>query len=207
LTKARRLSRLLAIGAACAALVMHPRAAQAKTSLDEAMAPDPFIKVNRLLFYVGGAIDFVLIRPAAMTYGRVMPRAVRTGLANAFSNMGEPTVAINDMLQGRGAAAARALARFAGNSTLGLAGLFDIATRAGLSHHANDFGVTLATYGVRSGPYVFVPVLGPATVRDLAGQLVDLGLNPLTYLHYPQSTAVGYGRAIGTGLEDRDASD
>ncbi|WP_158912536.1 VacJ family lipoprotein [Caulobacter sp. S45] len=181
--------------------------AAAKTALDEASAPDRFEKVNRVVFYANGALDFIVIRPAAMTYKRVTPRPIRTGLRNAFSNMGEPTVAINDVLQGHGKKAVRTVGRFAMNSTVGVAGLFDVAQGAGLKHHDNDFGITLAHHGVRSGPYLFLPVLGPATVRDAAGFAITIGIDPFTYLRFPQSTPVIVSRIVETALDERATED
>lgn len=196
-----------AVVAGCVFLTASGQGVQAKTRLDEANAPDPLSKINRVLFYADGVLDFFLIRPAAMTYRRLTPRPIRTGVWHAMSNLGEPSIAINDLLQGHGVTAAKTVARFIGNTSLGLGGFFDVAARAGLRRHANDGGVTLAKYGVSSGPYIFIPILGPGTARDFVGQIMDIGLNPLTYLHYPQSTAVGTGRTISDGLEDRAAAD
>ncbi len=198
----------LLVAASFAALTMSAQsAAAAVMPRDEANAPDPYEKVNRVLFYANGALDFLVIRPAAITYKRVMPRFIRTGLHNAFSNMSEPTILFNDALQGHGKKAGRTLGRFAINSTLGLAGLVDVASTSGLRHHDNDFGITLARYGVKAGPYVFLPILGPATVRDGVGYLVTIGLDPFTYVRFPYSSPVFIGRTVGTGLDQRAAAD
>jgi phospholipid-binding lipoprotein MlaA len=189
---------LLALGAA---------PASAKTATDEATAKDPFEKVNRGLFMANGALDVVVVRPASMTYKRVMPRLIRTGLRNAFSNMGEPTVAMNDILQGHGKKAVITIKRLAVNSTIGLGGLFDVAGKNGLPHHDNDFGITLAKRGIPAGPYVFLPVLGPATTRDAVGYLLAIGLDPFTYLRYPGSAPIEYGRFVGTVFEQRADAD
>ena len=202
----RRRSALTAVlGVAGCALITS--AAAAKTALDEASAKDPYERLNRVFFYANGALDFLVIRPAAITFKRTAPRPLREGLANAFSNMGEPTVAINDVLQGHGKAASHTVARFIANSTLGVAGLFDVAAANGLPHHDNDFGITLARRGVSSGPYLIVPVLGPATLRDAFGELGELLIDPFTYLRYPQSTAVGVARGVDIGLDQRAAED
>jgi phospholipid-binding lipoprotein MlaA len=156
-----------------------------------------------VIFYANGALDFVLIRPAAMSYRRLTPRPLRTGLNNAFSNMGEPTVAVNDVLQGHGKKAVRTVGRFAMNSTVGVAGLFDVAHRAGLAHHDNDFGITLAHYGVRAGPYLVLPILGPSTLRDAVGYGANIAIDPFTYIRYPQSTAVTVARAVDVALVER----
>ncbi len=195
----------LALPLAAALLAAGP--AGAATMHDEATAKDPFEKVNRGLFFVNGGLDIVLIRPAAMTYRRVMPRLIRTGLHNAFSNMGEPTVAMNDILQGHGKNAVHTVARLAENSTIGLGGLFDVASKTGLPHHDNDFGITLAKRGVPAGPYLFLPVLGPATTRDAVGYVLTIGLDPFTYIRYPGSSPIDYGRFVGTVFEQRAAAD
>ncbi|MGC1300813.1 MAG: VacJ family lipoprotein [Caulobacteraceae bacterium] len=196
---------LIAGGLASVWLLAGP--AIAATATDEATAPDRFEKVNRVVFYANGALDFIVIRPAAMTYKRLAPRPIRTGLRNAFSNMGEPTIALNDALQGHGKKAVRTVGRFAVNSTAGVAGLFDVAHGVGLDHHDNDFGITLARHGVVSGPYLFLPVLGPATVRDAAGYAINIAIDPFTYLRFQQSTAVTVARQVETALNERAEED
>jgi phospholipid-binding lipoprotein MlaA len=116
-----------------------------------------------------------------MAYTHVVPKPVRTGLRNAFDNIGEVRVFANDMLQFRPKQAGWTLLRFATNTTFGVAGLFDVATGAGVPHHDNDFGLTLGRMDIDSGPYLFLPVMGPTTVRDLTGSVVDLAFNPLTW--------------------------
>jgi phospholipid-binding lipoprotein MlaA len=170
-------------------------------------ASDPFEPVNRVFFMVNGLLDVVLIRPLAIGYKRILPRPLRTVLHNAVSNLGEPVVAANDILQGHGKKAVRTITRFVGDSTFGIGGLFDVATPAGLPHHGNDFGITLAHYGVTSGPYLFLPILGPTTVRDGIGSIADVGLNPLTYARYPDYEAVGIGSFVVGGLDQRAAQD
>lgn len=192
-----------AAGAAVAALFL-PAAAGAATP----HAPgDPFEGFNRAVFKFNQALDRALIRPLAITYVHVVPKPLRQGLHHAVVNLGEPVVAINDILQVRPRPAAQALTRFAANSTFGLFGLFDVAGKSGLPHHANDFGLTLARYGVKSGPYLFVPVVGPSTVRDGFGGLVNLGLNPLNYSRYPGDVAVGAGAFVSEGLYKRAQAD
>ena len=189
------------------AISLSAQPASAATAHDEATAPDPFEKLNRVVFYANGALDFLVVRPAAMTYKRLMPRFIRTGLHNAFSNMSEPAILLNDALQGHGKKAAKTLGRFAVNSTVGVGGVFDVASRSGLTHHDNDFGITLARWGVHSGPYIFIPILGPATVRDGVGDLVNIGIDPFTYARFPHSEVVYVGRSVETGLDQRAASD
>jgi len=208
----RRGSTLRAKAVACLALSVAAFAlcagpASAKTARDEANAKDPYQKVNRVLFLANGALDIAVIRPVAITYQRIMPRPIRTGLHNAFTNLGEPTVALNDIFQGHGKNAVHTIARLAENSTIGIGGLFDVAALNGLPHHDNDFGITLAKRGFRSGPYVFIPIIGPATARDAIGYLINIGIDPFTYLVFPASTPIEYGKFVGVGLEQRAAAD
>lgn len=168
---------------------------------------DPFEGLNRAFFGLNAFLDRVFFRPAALTYKHVMPRPIRKGLDNAISNLGEPAIAVNDGLQGHGLKAAKTLARFASNTTFGLAGLFDVATPSGLPHHKNDFGITLARYGVKPGPYLFVPLIGPSTVRDAFGGAAGLVLNPLVYARYPEDDVVGAVSVIAGGLQARADAD
>jgi phospholipid-binding lipoprotein MlaA len=182
-----------------------PGCAQAETSAHA--VSDPFQGVNRMVFGINRVLDRLFIRPAAIGYKRIMPRPLRTGLANAISNLGEPAVAVNDILQGHGKKAFRTLTRFVGDSTFGLAGLIDVATPAGLPHHPNDFGITLARWGVGPGPYLVAPVLGPTTVRDAAGGVAGLALDPLVYARYPGAEAVGVTSVVAGGLQTRADAD
>jgi len=193
---------------ACGVAVLSLPAGRASAAVQGAeTTSDPFESVNRVFFAVHGFLDVVILRPLAIGYKRIMPRPIRTGLHNAISNLSEPVVAANDILQGHGKKAARTLTRFVGDSTFGIGGLFDVATAAGLPHHGNDFGITLAHYGVKPGPYLFIPLLGPTTVRDGFGSLVDIGLNPLTYARYNGDTEVGAVSVVAGGLDLRAAQD
>lgn len=182
--------------AVCAAAILAPIPASAATS-------DPFEPMNRALFGVHEKLDHYLIRPMAMVYERLLPKIVRKGLTHVFGNLGEPAVFVNDVLQGHPKAATHTLTRFVGNSTFGVLGLFDVATPAGLPHHDNDFGITLARWGVGPGPYLFIPVAGPFTVRDGVGEAVGLALNPLIYLRYAGDKSVAAATTIATGLQTR----
>jgi phospholipid-binding lipoprotein MlaA len=141
---------------------------------------DPLEGFNRAMFGVYDAIDRALYRPVALGYKHVVPRPVRSGVRNFFSNLTEPVVFLNYLLQLRIGKAARTLARFTLNTTFGLGGVIDLAGRknVGLSHHDNTLGDTLAYYGVGPGPYLFLPFLGPTTLRDLVGGPPDAALLP-----------------------------
>ena len=138
---------------------------------DAGLAHDPLEGFNRISFDFSQFVDKILIRPAAMVYRHAVPKPARDGVHNALSNIDEPLVFLNDLLQLRPDRAIRTLGRFVLNSTLGIGGLFDVAKRKPfhLRHHDNSFGDTLGYYGVKAGPYVYVPILGPNTLRDLVG--------------------------------------
>ncbi len=164
---------------------------------------DPWEGFNRKSYAFSQWLDRVAIRPGAMFYKRVVPSPIRTGLHNAFQNLGEPLVAVNDAIQFRPTDFARTSGRFVVNSTVGLAGLVDVMAHEGVPHHDNGFGLTLGRLGVKPGPYIYVPVLGPTTLRDGLGQGVDVALNPFTWINYPHRTGVGISTAIVGGLDLR----
>lgn len=185
-----------------------PAPAAAPAPVAAAASPDdPWERTNRRFFAVNAVIDRRALRPGAVFYKHAAPRPIRTGLRHAFSNLGEPLVAVNDLLQGRFGLAGRTLVRVAVNTTFGLGGFLDVAAPGGLPHHDNGFGLTLGRYGVRSGPYVYLPLLGPSTVRDLAGGGVDAALNPFIWTRYPYDYAVGAGSSVLGGLDRRGEAD
>jgi phospholipid-binding lipoprotein MlaA len=163
--------------------------------------------MNRVFFKIEDVLDRLVLRPAAIGYKRIIPRPIRQGLANVVSNLGEPAVMANDVLQGHGKKASHTFVRFAGNTTFGLFGLIDVATPSGLPHHNNDLGLTLARYGVKSGPYLFLPLIGPTTARDLTGSLGSLAFNPLIYTRYPGDAEVGVITGLTAGLNARANAD
>jgi phospholipid-binding lipoprotein MlaA len=143
---------------------------------------DPWESWNRGVYRVNDKFDRALAKPVARTYVRVVPQPIRSGVRNFFDNLGMTTVLINDTLQGKFRAAANDLGRFLLNSTLGLGGLLDPATPAGLDKNNEDFGQTLGHWGVHPGPFVELPILGPSDLRDAPGKLVDAYTNPHEYI-------------------------
>ena len=136
---------------------------------DEDNNIDPYENLNRVVFDVSDSLDQNFLRPTAEVYSDYTPLFLKDTVTNFFSNLGEIDTAINQLLQGKPKLAVNDSFRFIINSTLGLGGLFDIASRMGLERHDEDFGQTLGVWGVSSGPYVFVPFVGPSTVRDVFG--------------------------------------
>jgi phospholipid-binding lipoprotein MlaA len=143
---------------------------------------DPWERINRASFKVNDALDRAVLRPVARSYVKVAPRPLRMGVSNFFDNLETVTTLVNDTLQGKFRAAGHDTARLLLNSTLGLGGLFDPATDAGLDKNDEDFGQTLGKWGVSSGPYVMLPLLGPTTVRDGFGRIPDTFTDPSHYL-------------------------
>lgn len=161
---------------------------------------DPLEVPNRMFFAFNEAVDFMIIRPVAVTYRFIVPTGVRNSVRNFLRNLRTPVILANDLLQGDLERAEITFTRFFINSTIGLLGVFDIAAESGFTYHDEDFGQTLGTYGAGEGFYLVLPILGPSSLRDGGGRIVDIFLDPLTYLA-PQE--VGLGRAVATGIDYR----
>jgi len=155
---------------------------------------DPFEAVNRAVFAFNDKLYFYVLKPVARLY-RVVPEGVRVSVGNFFVNITAPIRVVNNTLQGKIGPAGGELMRFIINTTVGIGGLFDPATRyAAIPKSSEDFGQTLGRYGIGSGPYLVLPMLGPSSVRDGVGWAVDLFLDPLPYL----VTGLEYWAAKGT---------
>jgi phospholipid-binding lipoprotein MlaA len=145
------------------------------TARPDSQPGDPMLQLNAQSFEVVQDVDEALVGPVAMAYKDAVPKPVRHGIRNFLRNLTEPIVALNFLLQLKPGKAAETVGRFAINSTLGIGGLFDIAKRDPfkLPYRRNGFANTLGYYGVEPGAYLFLPLIGPTTVRDLAGGVVD----------------------------------
>jgi phospholipid-binding lipoprotein MlaA len=170
---------------------------------------DPLEKFNRTMFARFQSFDREFFRPVAIGYAHVVPKPVRGGLRHFFSNLGEPLVALNYLLQFKPGKAAETLGRFVVNSTLGIGGLIDVAKTHDfrLPHRPNSFGNTLAIYGVKPGPYLFLPVLGPTTLRDLVGGQAEGFVYPLAIGKPFDRLEYQIPHAVLTGLDQRAESD
>ena len=151
---------------------------------------DPWESWNRGVYKVNDKLDRAIAKPVARTYVRIVPQPIRTGVSNFFENLDTPTVMINDALQGKFLAAANDLGRFLFNSTIGLGGILDPATSAGMDKNNEDFGQTLGHWGVHPGPFVELPILGPSDLRDAPARVVDTYTNPRQYI---RNSYVKYG--------------
>lgn len=142
---------------------------------------DPYEGFNRAMFSVNEGIDTVVAKPLAKGYDAVAPLPVKAGVGNFFGNVGDLWIGVNNGLQGKIGDGASDIGRLLINSTVGILGLFDVASELGLEKHEEDFGQTLATWGVGDGGYLFWPVIGPRTVRDTAGFVVDAYADPVLW--------------------------
>jgi len=140
---------------------------------------DPWRKTNTIVFKWNDYFDQLIVKPSAFAYTTFIPRFLRQGIGNFFSNVDDINVLANDILQFKFAAAAGDSSRLLVNSTIGVAGFLDVASSVGLRKNEEDFGQTLAVWGVSSGPYVMLPVFGASTVRDSFGLVLDTVFNPL----------------------------
>jgi phospholipid-binding lipoprotein MlaA len=151
---------------------------------------DPFEPFNRLMFNSTLRFDRFVLRPTAIVYRAVFPEPIRNGVRNFLNNLDSPVIFTNDLLQGELARAKITFVRTVVNTTVGIGGLFDVADRWGFPRHREDFGQTLATLGIGEGPYLFIPLFGPANPRDLFGYGTDLFFQPLTYVQWGDESYV-----------------
>lgn len=168
--------------------------------LEASSVYDPIEPVNRAVFEFNRVVDGLLIKPIAQLYGLVVPSPIRTGVRNFLANLRSPIIFANDLLQGETERAGETLGRFMINTTIGLGGVLDPATALGRERHDEDFGQTLAVWGVGDGPYLVVPILGPSNLRDFVGRLGDRFANPLAYL---DDDTYWIAQAGGEGVQAR----
>jgi phospholipid-binding lipoprotein MlaA len=143
---------------------------------------DPLEPTNRVFYAINNGLDTVILRPLALAYRAAVPEPVRNGIHNVISNLATPVELGNDVLEAKPRRAGDTSMRFLINTTVGVVGVFDVAKGWGYPDHDNDFGVTLAIWGVPEGPFLFLPVLGPSNPRDAVGHGVDIAGDPFTWL-------------------------
>lgn len=144
-------------------------------------ANDPLEPFNRAMLDFNLALDKAVLKPVAFVYKEGLPDPIQTNIHNFLENLRGPVIFANDLMQGEWDRAGNTLLRFAMNSTIGLAGINDFATEAGIPKHDEDFGQTTAVWGVDSGPYLVLPIFGPSNPRDGVGMLVDSLIDPFTW--------------------------
>ncbi len=175
----------LALLAACAT---PPPASEPEARAAYEAAGDPLEPTNRALYGLSTSVDNAVLKPVARTYGNVVPFAVRTRITDFFRNLGTPRGFVDFVLAGKPRLAGTDFMRFLINSTLGVGGLFDVAADFGYAPHESDLGLTLGSWGVPTGPYLFVPLFGPSDARDGASTVADIAPTPLTFV--PGGTAL-----------------
>lgn len=173
----------------------------AAASVDESQF-DPFEGYNRAMFEINHTLDTVFFRPISEVYG-VIPSPARKGVRNVLTNLKSPAIFFNDLLQGDFNDAGDTFGRIVLNTTLGIGGLFDVATELGVPYHSADFGETLAKVEFPSGPYIVLPFLGPSTPRDMIGRGGDFLLNPVNWVVMNNDDDGLYFIAVGLDLLDR----
>ena len=192
----RRVFALLLLAAAAAGC--------ATPKSQEAIAQnDPFESTNRTIFDLNMKLDRNLAKPVAKFYNHAVPPFARNGLHNFLTNLDKPVTLGNDMLQANGPRVGETLGRIAVNTTLGVGGLVDVATMMGWPDHSEDFGQTLGTWGVGEGPYLVLPFMGPDPPRDLAGDVVDIFMDPGTYIKFHGSDTWYAARSAASVLDLR----
>ena len=173
---------------------------------DRLAEKDPLQGFNRAMWDLNQALDTVLVKPVTVVYRTVVPKPARRGVSHAFDNLHEPFYFVNNLLQGKPDRAVNSLGRFVVNSTVGIAGLSDPATKMGMKQAPEDFGQTLAVWGVNGGPYLVLPLLGPTTLRDGVGMAASQYLDPYRLCLNEcgfSSSALRYGMMAGEIVDTR----
>ncbi len=150
---------------------------------EETSKNDPFEGYNRAIFSFNEGLDKIAVKPLAKGYKAITPDAIENSIDNFFENLLYPRTILNQLLQGKLKIAAQDTARFLTNTTLGIGGFFDVATGLHLEEHYEDFGQTLGSWGVTSGPYVVLPLFGPSNMRDGLAKIPDIYTSPITHIN------------------------
>ncbi len=175
------------------------------TDADAGEVYDPGEGFNRAVFAFNDAVDTILLEPVAMGYRFITPQPARTGVRNFLRNLKSPMQVVNQTLQGDLSGAGNDIGRFVVNSTVGVLGLVDVAGMIGMPYEQEDFGQTLAVWGVGHGPYMVLPILGPSSMRDATGLMVDSYADPLRlYLYNTHQEEWHYARLGLTAVSTRE---
>jgi phospholipid-binding lipoprotein MlaA len=195
------LAALLTVGLAFGGCASRPTEPEARAEFDK--VNDPAEPTNRAIYDFNDAFDRNAFKPAAKAYQDNVPDGVRRGIHNFLTNLNEPLVGFNDLLQANTSRAWVTVQRFAINTTVGVAGIFDVANDWGLPHHDSDFGQTFGVWGIGEGPYLTLPIFGPSNLRDATGLLLSFAANPLNYVSGGAATAASIGRGASEGIDER----
>ena len=191
----------LAVLASMASCATPPPANDKEAMAAYKEANDPLEPINRSIFEINRGIDQLILRPIAEFYGSALPDVVRNSVRSVFRNLQTPNILIHDLLQGETERASDSLGRFVANTAVGPLGLRDVAAGdnpdnpdAGIPFHDEDLGQTLAVWGVNSGPYLMLPILGPSNARDAIGSALNFYINPINYV-MPLERRLGFSLA------------
>jgi phospholipid-binding lipoprotein MlaA len=166
---------------------------------------DPLEPTNRVFYAINNGLDTVILKPAAEAYRFLLPQPVRNSVHNVLVNLGSAVTLGNDILQAKPRRAGDTLMRFVINSTVGVAGLFDVADKWGYPAHDSDFGITMALWGMPAGPFLFLPILGPSDPRDAVGFGVGLAMDPFTWVGKGAIvTALKWSKTIVNAVDSRE---
>lgn len=168
---------------------------------------DPWEVFNRSMYRFNFYFDKYIFLPVVNSYAFITPTIVQKGISNIYSNLGEVRNLTNSMFQLKGGESLSTLGRFLTNSTLGLGGIFDPASKLGLERHYQDFGKTLGYWGTDSGPYLVLPIIGPSSLRDAGGLAVDSGISYGIYTAIDPFASTGNDFAIASGIKTLDFID
>lgn len=171
---------------------------------DDALIRDPFEGFNRAMYSANNVFDEGLLVPAAKGYRAVTTSGMRRSLRNFLDNAETPGVIVNDILQGKPRRAGETLARFVINSTVGVGGIIDVAAKWGIAPHSEDFGQTFAVWGIGSGPYLYLPLFGPSSLRDGVGRIFDIAADPLFWIQTNPAEYARYSRFGATAIAFRE---
>ncbi len=166
---------------------------------------DPLEPTNRVFYAINNGLDTVILKPVAQAYRYAVPQPVRTGIHNVLVNLGTPVTLGNDILEAKPRRAGDTLMRFLINTTVGVVGVFDVADKWGYPAHDSDFGITMALWGMPSGPFLFLPILGPSNPRDATGFGVDLAMDPYTWVGKGTAvTAIKWSKTVISAIDARE---
>lgn len=197
-----KIARLFLVAGMCVALL------GCSTASDQTVSEinDPFESLNRGMFAVNDALDQAIAEPVARGYREVVPKSARRGIHNFLINLKSPVFLANQILQGDLEGAGNVLMRVTVNTFVGIGGLFDVAGSEGFEHEHEDFGQTLAVWGIDHGPYLVLPLFGPSSFRDATGLLVDAFADPVRlYLFNTDQENLYYARVVMSGIDRRES--
>ncbi len=199
-TRLFRVIPAMVLLAACGGCATPPPSSDKEATADFQQLNDPLEPTNRFFYRIDDGLDTYVLRPVAVAY-RQVPGEIRTPIHNVLSNISSPVIFANDVLQTRPRRAGDTMMRFLINTTAGVGGLFDVASGLGYKSHDTDFGITLALWGVGSGAFLYLPVLGPSDPRDATGFGADVALDPFTYATFGGANAFRTSK-FGLGAVD-----